>query len=64
MRGIVRAVDGLGRVTLPMEWRKALELKEQTPVEMVLTGDGILIIPYKKRKETCPHCGEELTKES
>ena len=48
-RGISRKIDPLGRVTLPMEFRKELQLDEtEKPwVEIFLLNDGIYI---KKKK--------------
>lgn len=36
-------MDELGRVTLPKEFRKALELKEKDEVEIFLLKDGFYI---------------------
>lgn len=44
-RGISRKLDELGRITLPIEFRKELELNENEKpwVEMFLVNDGIYI---------------------
>lgn len=42
-RGVIRKMDELGRVTLPKEFRKALELKEKDEVEIFLLKDGFYI---------------------
>ena len=45
--GIVRRVDSLGRLVIPMELRRTLGIKEEDPMEIFTTEDGILIRPYK-----------------
>ena len=42
-RGLIRKLDGLGRVTLPQEYRKTLEMKERQEVEIFLLENGIYI---------------------
>lgn len=49
--GIVRKVDPLGRVVIPMETRKALNWETGTPVEMFATKEGIFIRTYKAGDE-------------
>lgn len=47
--GIIRKVDELGRVVLPVEIRRMLEISERDEVEIFLEGDQILIrkfVPY------------------
>lgn len=43
--GIVRRVDSLGRLVIPMELRRTLGIKEEDPMEIFTTEDGILIRP-------------------
>lgn len=52
--GIVRRVDSLGRLVIPMELRRTLGIKEEDPMEIFATEDGILIRPYKPG---CICCG-------
>lgn len=42
-RGIVRSIDELGRVVLPMEFRKELGLKPKDPVRIYLLENGFYI---------------------
>ncbi|MBK0010688.1 AbrB/MazE/SpoVT family DNA-binding domain-containing protein, partial [Bacillus sp. S35] len=37
--GIVRKVDELGRVVIPVELRKVLTIKEKDPVEIFVDGN-------------------------
>lgn len=55
-RGISRKLDELGRVTLPIEFRKELGLNEDGKpwVEMFLVNDGIYI-----RKKKFMYKGEK-----
>ena len=47
MFGIVRPLDRLGRIVLPMEFRKTMGLKEGTQMEIIGTRDGLLLRPYR-----------------
>lgn len=42
-RGLERKIDELGRVVLPMEFRKTLNLNIKDPVEIFLLEDGFYI---------------------
>ena len=50
-KGLIRKLDSLGRVTLPQEHRKALEMKDRQEVEIFLLKDGIFIKKSKEVKE-------------
>ena len=52
--GIVRKVDELGRVVLPVEIRRTLGIAERDPVEIYLDGDAIIL---KKYLPVCVFCG-------
>lgn len=45
--GIVRKLDELGRVVIPMESRKELSWKPGTPIEMFSMKEGIFIRAYR-----------------
>ena len=51
MKGIVRKIDELGRITLPMEYRKTfgVEVGENAPAVMHLTGN-VMRIELKPEK--------------
>ena len=40
--GIVRRIDELGRVVLPIELRRTLNLEVRDPVEIFIEGDALL----------------------
>jgi len=41
--GIVRRIDELGRIVIPIEIRKRFGLTEKDPVEISVKGDSILL---------------------
>ena len=52
--GIVRKVDELGRVVIPIEIRNKLDIAEKDPIEIYVDGSSIIL---KKYEETCVFCG-------
>ena len=52
--GIVRHIDELGRIVIPIEIRKRLGIGEKDPVEISLYGDTILL---EKPHSVCVFCG-------
>lgn len=54
--GIVRNVDELGRLVVPKEMRKALDINCNDPVEITIEGDRIVI---RKHLPCCIFCGNE-----
>ncbi|MBU3102961.1 AbrB/MazE/SpoVT family DNA-binding domain-containing protein [Clostridium gasigenes] len=53
--GIVRRVDNLGRIVLPKELRRTLDIKEKDPLEIYVEGEMIIL---KKYEPACIFCGE------
>jgi transcriptional pleiotropic regulator of transition state genes len=60
-RRIVRKVDHLGRVVLPIEWRRILGIGDKDPIEIFVVGEHIVLQKYSP---VCVFCGfpGELTK--
>lgn len=54
--GIVRHVDELGRIVLPKELRKTLDIKEKDPVEIWTEGNTVVLKKYGAQ-DKCNHCG-------
>lgn len=54
--GIVRKLDELGRITLPIELRRNLELGERGAVEMWVDSDTVVLKKYGAQ-DKCNHCG-------
>lgn len=44
--GIVRKLDHLGRLVLPIELRRLLGIAEKDPVEVFIEGDKIILQKY------------------
>lgn len=75
--GIVRKLDDLGRIVLPVELRRTLQIEEKDPVEIFVDDDMIILKKYQpsclfcgdakdvisfKGRNICPNCLRELTK--
>lgn len=73
--GIVRKVDELGRIVLPIELRRTLDIAEKDSLEIYVDGSTIILKKYEpacifcddaknvinyKGKNVCPNCIEEL----
>ncbi len=73
--GIVRKVDELGRVVLPIELRRTLDIAEKDSLEIYVDGASIVLKKYEptcvfcndaknvlnyKGKNICPNCLAEL----
>ena len=52
--GIVRPVDPLGRVVIPVELRRTLNIKTDDSLEVFVDGDYIML---KKYEPACIFCG-------
>ncbi|NLA59271.1 MAG: AbrB/MazE/SpoVT family DNA-binding domain-containing protein [Firmicutes bacterium] len=58
--GIVRQMDSLGRIVIPIELRRTLQIDKQDPIEIFVEGDKIIL---RKHQVACVFCGntEEIT---
>ena len=69
--GIVRKVDELGRIVLPIELRRTLGMEEKDRIEIFVDGESIILRKYQpacifcdnakdiinyKGKNICPDC--------
>lgn len=54
--GIVRNVDELGRIVIPKEMRKKMDIANSDPVEIYVEGDKIILTKYHP---CCNFCGNE-----
>ena len=52
--GIVRKVDELGRIVLPIELRRTLNIEIKDPLEIYVDGESIML---KKYQPACVFCG-------
>lgn len=51
--GIVRKVDELGRIVLPIEMRRTLDIGEKDALEIYVEGSAVIL---KKYRPTCIFC--------
>jgi transcriptional pleiotropic regulator of transition state genes len=73
--GIVRKVDELGRIVLPIELRRTLDIAIKDPLGIYVDGNHIILKKYNpaclfcgdakdvinyKGKNICQHCFDEL----
>ena len=54
--GIVRRLDELGRIVLPMELRKTLDLKVKDSIEITVEKGAIVL---RKYSQSCVFCGKD-----
>jgi len=74
--GIVRKIDNLGRITLPIELRRNLDVDFGDPLEIFTEGNSIVLKKYEpncvfcgsskklsqhKEKNVCEQCRKELS---
>lgn len=53
--GIVRQIDNLGRIVIPKELRKTLNIEPWDDIEIYTEDDMIVLSKYKKH---CVFCGD------
>ena len=77
--GIVRRIDELGRIVLPIELRRTLDIGERETMEIFVEGSSVVLKKYRptcifcdsakdiaifKGKNICPKCLSELKRAS
>ena len=55
--GIVRKIDELGRIVIPKEMRKRMDIGNNDPVEIYVEGDKIILTKYAP---CCIFCGSAV----
>ena len=75
--GLVRQMDSLGRIVLPIELRRTLDIAQKDSLEIYVDGNQIILKKYEptcafcdnvkdiiqyKGKNICPRCLAELKK--
>ncbi|MFT8315212.1 MAG: AbrB/MazE/SpoVT family DNA-binding domain-containing protein [Clostridium sp.] len=53
--GVVRRVDELGRIVIPIELRRTLNIAEKDALEIYVDGEQIIL---KKYEPACIFCGD------
>jgi transcriptional pleiotropic regulator of transition state genes len=56
--GVVRKVDALGRIVLPISLRKEFKIVEDTAVEIFVEGDLVMLKKYVPKCSICGESGE------
>jgi transcriptional pleiotropic regulator of transition state genes len=52
--GIVRKIDDLGRMVIPVELRKTMNINKKDPMEIFVDGDKVIL---RKYEPACIFCG-------
>jgi len=68
--GIVRKVDELGRVVLPIELRRTLNIAERDSLEIFVEGESVILKKYEPepvkagrgKRNICEICKREMEK--
>ncbi len=55
--GIIRKVDELGRIVLPIELRRNLDIAERDELEIYVDNDRIIL---QKHEASCVFCGNSV----
>jgi transcriptional pleiotropic regulator of transition state genes len=76
--GIVRKIDELGRIVIPMELRKTLNIDIKDPLEIFVDEDKVILTKYEpscifcdssknmhtfNNKNICQECFDKLTED-
>ena len=77
--GIVRKVDELGRIVLPIELRRTLGIEEKDRIEIFVEGESVILRKYQpacifcdnakdlilyKGKNICPDCIRSMVRQN
>lgn len=54
----LRTTDRLGRIVIPIDLRKALDITPDTPLELLQEGDHLILRKYRAIP-VCTLCGKE-----
>lgn len=58
--GIIRRIDDLGRVIIPREIRRAMNIKDGDPLELYTDTQGVYFKKYNGREEAMAHAFEPM----
>ncbi|MCK4260703.1 MAG: AbrB/MazE/SpoVT family DNA-binding domain-containing protein [Halanaerobiales bacterium] len=53
--GILRKIDELGRIVIPIELRRSMSIETNDPLEILVGNEEIIL---RKFVQTCLFCGE------
>ena len=52
--GVIRQLDSLGRIVLPIELRRTLDIKTKDMLEILVEGNSVIL---RKYEPNCLFCG-------
>lgn len=58
--GVVRKVDELGRLVIPVEVRKKFDIEVGTPIEIYTIDNGILLQKYQRSCIFCRNAADTI----
>ena len=59
--GIVRKVDELGRIVLPIELRRTLNIDERDSLEIYVDGNSVILRKYQPSCVFCDNAAEVIS---
>ena len=69
--GIVRNLDNLGRIVIPKEMRRVLDIQEKDPIEILIQDDEIVLRKYEpadiftgSKDDLIEYCGKRVSRSS
>lgn len=69
--GVIRKLDELGRITLPIELRRSLQLDEKDALEIFVEGDRIILTKHRdcdiftgSQKDLIEYMGKPVSRET
>ena len=67
--GIVRNLDNLGRIVIPKEMRRVLDIAEKDSVEILIQDENIILRKYEPvdifngdKEDLIDYCGKKVSK--
>ena len=67
--GIVRNLDNLGRIVIPKEMRRALDIEEKDPIEILIEDEKIILRKYEPadifngdKEDLIEYCGKKISR--
>jgi len=70
-KGVKRKIDELGRVVIPIELRRTLDISEDDYVEIIPDGDQLILKKYTQgdifdgtKEDLIDYCGKKVSKKS
>ena len=67
--GTVRNLDNLGRIVIPKEMRRVLDIAEKDPIEILIQDETIILRKYEPvdifngdKEDLIDYCGKKVSK--